>query len=145
MSNESGLIKILKWPFLGNWRTISDINPKTRTRDELYFRVPLPGLYPVGERAYFGNRVREIIWVPIWQFLLLIFCQTTEKMASAGSILGVFICGAITLYLTLGFRKCGLTFSTSLIIEILVKGFLLLERFFVLYTFIRAWRLLSLS
>lgn len=66
-------------------------------------------------------------------------------MASADSILGVFICGAITLYLTLGFRKCVLTFSTSLIIEILVKGFLLLERFFVLYTFIRAWRLLSLS
>ncbi|WIK88958.1 hypothetical protein CYK25_001790 [Varibaculum cambriense] len=145
MSNEIGLIKILKWPFLGNWRTISDINPKTGSRDELYFRVPLPGLYPSGERVHFGNRAREIIWVPIWQFLLLIFCQTTEKMASAGSILGVFICGAITLYLTLGFRKCGLTFSTSLIIEILVKGFLLLERFFVLYTFIRAWRLLSLS
>ncbi len=145
MSNESGLIKILKWPFLGNWRTISDINPKTGSRDELYFRVPLPGLYPVGERAYFGNRVREIIWVPIWQFLLLLFCQATSRMASEGSILGVFICGAITLYLTLGFRKCGLTFSTSLIVGTLIKGFLLLERFFVLYTFIRAWRLLSLS
>ena len=145
MSNESGLIKILKWPFLGNWRTISDINPKTRSRDELYFRVPLPGLYPVGDRAYFGNRVREIIWVPIWQFLLILFSQALTRLASEGSILAVFIFGAITLYLTLGFRKCGLTFSTMFIVGDAIRAFLLLERCFVLYTFIRVWRILSLS
>lgn len=142
MSNETGLIKILKWPFLGNWRTIYDYDYKI-DKQVPFFRVPLPGIYPTRERGKPGNTAREIIWIPTWQFLLLLFCQGTSRMAWEGSILGVFICGAITLYLTLGFVNCGIARLSPGIFGSLFRAFLLLERCLVLYTFIHAWRMLS--